>query len=191
VQRLPDLDLRALTPAQRSVFDAIQQGPRGRRPGGVPLIGPYAVWVRAPEVGMATQALGAAVRFGSGLPEDLKEVSICTVGAYYRARFEFAAHQRLAIAAGVDAEPLERLRRGAAPLFDGDRALVYEITAALLEQHRLDDDLYRRALERFGEQQLIELVTIVGYYCLVSLTLNAFDVPLASGMSDPFPEQET
>jgi len=61
------------------------------------------------------------------------------------------------------------------------------VTIALLEHHRLDDDLYARARERLGQTELIELVTIVGYYCLVSLTLNAFEVPLADGMTDPFP----
>ena len=80
MSRLSDLDPENLTPAQKSVIDAIQAGPRGRRVG---LIGPYGVWVRAPEVGLAAQALGAAVRFATELAENLKEVAICTVGAFH------------------------------------------------------------------------------------------------------------
>jgi 4-carboxymuconolactone decarboxylase len=186
--RLKHLERSDLDPDQMAVLEAIQGGPRGRRQGGVGLVGPYGVWVRAPSIGMATQALGAAVRFESTLAEALKEVAICTVGAFYRSKFEFAAHRTLAIAAGVDEAALERLRVGEAPRFAGDEALAHEVTITLLTTHRLDDELYTRAMDRLGESGLIELVTVVGYYCLVSLTLNAFQIPLARTMADPFPD---
>jgi 4-carboxymuconolactone decarboxylase len=188
VSRLKSLEPTDLSAEQRAVLDAIQSGPRGSRQGSVGLVGPYGVWVRAPVIGMATQALGATARFETSLPASLKEVAICTVGAFYHAKFEFAAHRRLAVAAGVDDAALERLRSGEAPDFAGDAALVHALTSALLGQHRLDDVLYARARDRFGESALIELVTIIGYYCLISLTLNAFEVPIASNMTDPFPD---
>jgi 4-carboxymuconolactone decarboxylase len=185
--RLKHVERSDLDPDQMAVLEAIQGGPRGSRQGGVGLVGPYGVWVRAPRIGMATQALGAAVRFETALAETLKEVAICTVGAFYHSKFEFAAHHALAVAAGVDGAALERLRLGEAPRFVGDEALVHEVTITLLAAHRLDNELYTRAVGRFGESGLIELVTIVGYYCLVSLTLNAFQIPLARTMTDPFP----
>lgn len=182
--RLPPLDEDRLDDDQRAVLAALRAGPRGA---GVGLVGPFGVWVRAPAVGGPTQALGAAVRYATSLADDVREVAICTVGAHYHARFEFAAHRALAEQAGVAAAALERLRDGNAPGFDGAQDLAWRVARSLLEQHRLDDTLYAEAGATFGEAGLVELVTTIGYYCLVSLTLNAFDVPLTAAMADPWP----
>jgi 4-carboxymuconolactone decarboxylase len=138
---------------------------------------------------MAIQALGAAARFESTLPDNVMEVAICTVGAFYHAKFEFAAHKNLALTAGVSAEQLERMRVGESPAFHGAEDLAYRVAEALLNQHRIDSKTYDEALAQFGERGLIELVSIVGYYCMVSLTLNAFEVPLSADMEDPFPDE--
>ncbi len=189
MNRLEPLDIDALTPEQQAVLDAMQSGPRGGRHGRLGLIGPFGVWVRSPIVGNAAQAFGAVVRFESQLPENVKEVAICTVGAHFHAKFEFAAHGPMAVAAGVSEGAVEAIRRGESPtLEDGVENLSYEIATALLTDHRMSDSLYSRARETFSENELIELVTIIGYYCLVSLTLNAFDIPLANTMTDPFPD---
>lgn len=185
--RLTPLTEADLDEAQRTFLERLNQGPRGSR-GRIGLIGPYGVWARAPHVGEPAQQLGAALRFGTSLPENIKEVAICTVGAFHRARFEFAAHRRLAIQAGVDEAALERLRLGEPPDFTGDEALAHAFTDALLREHRPSRAQYDQARSEFGEAGLVELVTLVGYYCLISHTLNAFDVDLVDGMDDPFPE---
>ena len=185
MSRLPPITESDLDPAQRAVLDAIQGGPRGN----MGLVGPFGVYVRAPGVGNAAQALGAAVRFQSELPENVKEVAICTVGAFFHSRFEFAAHAKLAAKAGVSEAVIESLRRGETPAFDDRReAVAHKVTATLLAHHRVDDATYAEARDALGETGLIELVATVGYYCLVSLTLNLFQVPLREDMSDPFPE---
>ena len=185
MSRLSPLSESDLTPQQRVVFDAIRDGPRGARG----LVGPFGVYVRAPGVGNAAQALGAAVRFGTELPENVKEVAICTVGAFFRSRFEFAAHAALARRAGVAESVLEALRTGDAPAFDDDHErIAHTVTRQLLERHRVDDATYAEAEATLGETQLVELVATVGYYCLVSLTLNLFQVPLGDDMADPFPD---
>lgn len=191
--RLAPLAAEDLDADQRAVYDAIQNSPRGAslRSGsaGIGLIGPFGLWVRAPQIGQAAQALGAAVRFGATLAADAREVAICTVGAHYRAKFEFAAHGPMALAAGVPGAVVDAIRRGAEPDFtDPAQALAYRVARSLLTDHRLDDDRYRLAVATFGETGTIELVTTVGYYCLISLSLNAFEIPLAAGMSDPFTE---
>ncbi len=185
--RLPALEASALTPAQKAVFDAIQQGPRGAGGRAVGMAGPFGVWVRAPRVGGAIQALGAAVRYDTTLAANVREVAICSVGVFHRARFEFVAHRRLALEAGVDAAKLERLRTEDDPGFTGSEGVAYRVAIELLNDHRIDEELYAEAHAEFGEEGLIELVTTVGYYCLVSLTLNAFEVPLPEGSEDPFP----
>jgi len=183
--RLDTLDPEQLNDAQREVYDAIQSGPRGK----MPLVGPFAVWVRSPTIGNAVQTLGGVARFGTDLTEDVKEVAICTVGAHYHAKFEFAAHARLARNAGVDSEAVDALQAGAAPSFPNDeQATAHAVAKQLVEQHRIQDETYAKAVDLFGEARLIELVSIIGYYTLVSFTLNAFEVPLGDNMDDPFPD---
>lgn len=190
--RLPEITPEELTEPQRAVYDALRGGPRSTATSNLVsrgLPGPYGVWVRAPSIGGPTQELGVAVRFRSGLPENVKEAAICTVGAHYKAKFEFAAHERLALAAGVEQHHLDALRTGQPAGFTGAEAIAHSVAAELLETHRVSDDTYAAALAEFGTEGVIELVTTVGYYCLISLTLNAFDVPLPSEWEDPFTDE--
>lgn len=188
MSRLPPLDEAGLTTEQRAVLDAVNAGPRAQSGRRIGLIGPFGVWARAPAVGMAAQALGATIRYRTELPDNVREIAICTVGAHHRAKFEFAAHAPLAIAAGVAQESIDAIRTGNEPeLTDTKERLAYRIATELLRQHRLSDSTYDDAMVAFGEAALIELVSVVGYYCMVSLTLNAFEVPLLESMTDPFP----
>ena len=191
INRLDPLQPTELSPEQQALADQINNGPRGNNRGDIATVGPFGVWLRAPAIGQAAQALGSAVRFNSSLPENVKEVAICTVGAHYQAKFEFAAHGALARRADVAPEVVEALRVNGNPSFsDAGEALAWKVTRALLIEHRIEQPLYDTASEHFGEQALVELVTTIGYYCAISLTLNAFDVQLAEGMQDPFPSQE-
>lgn len=188
MSRLTPLTEDELNDEQKAFLDGLNQGPRGAR-GRLGLIGPYGVWARAPHVGEPAQRLGAALRFETTLPENIKEVAICTVGAFHRARFEFAAHRRLALRAGVSEAAIDRLQAGEPPLLEGEEAIAHALTDQLLRKHRLSPATYDSARSAFGEAGLIELVSLVGYYCLISHTLNAFEVDLVDGMEDPFPER--
>lgn len=187
--RLKPLAEQDLDDEQRAFLDRLNEGPRGARQGRIGLIGPYGVWARAPHVGEAAQRLGAALRFGTSLPENIKEVAICTVGAFHRARFEFAAHRRLALRAGVADAALDRLQAGEPPDLEGDEAVAHALTDELLRRHRPCQATFDLASRTFGEAGLIELVTLIGYYGLVSYTLNMFEVDLLEGMVDPFPDE--
>ena len=185
MSRLSKLTVEGMTPEQREVHDAIAGGPRGA----MGLVGPFGVYVRAPGVGNPAQALGAAVRFNTALPENLKEIGICVVGAHYRAKFEFAAHAELAKKAGVDAKIVEAIRTGETPSFTrDDERIVHQLSTELIHTGRISDPTYSAGRDAIGETQLIELVAALGYYSLVSLVLNAFEIPLREGMKDPFPE---
>jgi 4-carboxymuconolactone decarboxylase len=187
--RLSPIDRDNLTPEQNAVLNTIEAGPRGEGRPGIGLIGPFGAWVRAPSIGDPVQALGSAIRFGTSLPENVKEVAICTVGAYYRSRFEFSAHRALAIRAGVAAEHLDQLIAGEEADFSGTELIAHTIASQMLNQHGLLDETYQTGLTAFTEAGMIELVTTIGYYCLISLTLNSFQIPLEPGMTDPFPDQ--
>ena len=188
MSQLEALALDQLTEDQLAVLNAINGGPRG---GGTPigLVGPFGVWVRAPRIGMAVQALGGVARFETSIAEDVKEVAICVVGAHYQAKFEFAAHARLAQAAGVDTAAIENIRVGRVPVLEGAQWVAWSVATELMDAHHLSDATFTRAISQWNEEGLIELVSIVGYYCLVSLTLNAFDVPVLGNMEDPFPAE--
>lgn len=181
--RLPEVDLDALTNDQQALYNALSTRPEVQRSG---LVGPFAVWMHAPQMGAAMEQLGQAVRFDASLPANVTEVAICTVGAFYRSPFEFAAHKVMAVNAGVAASKLDRLAAGRDPGFEGDEATAHVAATELLADHRLSEQTSADIDERFGPTGAVELVTTIGYYVLVSLTLNGFDVPLADGMADPF-----
>jgi 4-carboxymuconolactone decarboxylase len=186
--RLAPIERDELNDQQRTVLEAIENGPRAAGRPDIGMIGPFAAWVRAPNVGQAIQRVGEAIRFNTSLASNVQEVAICTVGAHHRSRFEFSAHRALAIKAGVSEQSLDQLATGERPDFIGDEQLSYSVTSQMLNQHRILDDTYAHGLEVFGETSMIELVATVGYYCLISLTLNAFEIPLEPEMRDPFPE---
>jgi 4-carboxymuconolactone decarboxylase len=183
--RLSEINEAELTPEQQKVLSAMRSGPRG---GSVALEGPFGVWVRAPKIGMAVQAVGAAARYETSLDDAVRELAICVVGGHYKAKFEFAIHRAIAEQAGVSAAALDAIQVGSEPkLDDPAQALCYRVAHLLSTQHRLDDATYAEAISTFGEEGLIELVSVIGYYVLVSMTLNAFEVPIRAGMTDPFP----
>jgi len=153
------------------------------------LIGPFNAFVHAPDVGRRLSSLGGHLRFKTSLERRLSEVAICTTGAYWQSEFEFYAHGPMAIEHGVAESAIEAMRAGETPTFErDDERIVYEVTMQLLERHRVDDDLYAAAAELVGEQGMVELVGTVGYYCLISLTLNLFQVGLPAGAAPSWPD---
>jgi 4-carboxymuconolactone decarboxylase len=190
---LPD----ELDESQRTVYDAIVGGPRaaGRgaaglsRPDGS-LVGPFNAFLHAPALGDKIQATGAVARFGTELPRRLGELAILCVAKEWMAQFEWWAHARLAKAEGLDDEVIEAIRMGDEPPFAEEAELcVYAFAKELLgPAHRVPTVLYRRAVDLLGERQVVELVGIIGYYCLVSGILNTFAVELPEGVDAPFDE---
>lgn len=170
-----DLDAEA-----RTLRDALVGSGRGDivDPDGA-LVGPFNAWLHAPEVGLGLSSLGATLRFGTSIERRLTEVAIITVGARWKAEFEFWAHARMARQHGVADAVIEAIAAGQVPLFDRrDEETVHAVAAQLVGSGRIEPATYQAAEELLGRRGLVELVTLCGYYCLVSLTLNAFEVPL-------------
>lgn len=197
--RLALLPREALDDAQRALFDAIVDGPRsegGRlRPfltypdGG--LVGPFNAWLRSPALGAALDRVGIAFRHEVSLPRRARELAILVSARRWRARFEWVAHAAYARREGVPEDAIEAIRRGQAPkLADPTDRVVHALATQLLERHALDDATYAEARERLGETALVELVSLLGFYQLVSMTLEAFRVPLPPGVPDPFADTE-
>jgi 4-carboxymuconolactone decarboxylase len=179
--RVDDLNLEALSAEQRRVYDVIVAGPRGA------VQGPLRVWLQSAALAERAQALGAFCRFGTSLPPRLTELAILVTGAYWQARFEWHAHAPLALKAGLDPDAIEAIRTGRSPQWAReDEAAVYAFAHELTWTRQVSDPVYARALKSLGLTSLVELVGILGYYTLISMTINAFEVPLPAGTSDPF-----
>lgn len=180
--RLDPLDLNNLSPEQKAVADAIVSGPRGG------LRGPFEAWLRAPDLAQRAQMLGEYCRFGTSLPRDLSELAILITGKHWRAQFEFWAHARLAREAGLDEEIIEAVRTGARPPFGSTKQeALYDFVTEYLRTNRASDATYARVLAEFGERGVVEIIGVVGYYGLVSMTFNVFEVTLPPGEPDPLP----
>ena len=184
------------TAAQREVIDAIAGGDRGRgrsleslldERGG--LAGPFNAWVHRPDLGIVAQGLGERLRFHGTLPGAAREIAILTVGAKWMAEYEWWAHTRVGRREGVSDGTIDAIHRGERPLLaDPAEQAAYNFTAALLATGRVEPALYEATRAAVGDGGLVELVTLAGYYTLVSFTLNAFDVALPAGEHSAFTE---
>lgn len=184
MSRIPELPIESLSPEQRKVHDAIVAGPRGA------IQGPLNIWLRSPKMAERAQELGAFCRYQTSLPKRLSELAILITGASWKAGFEWFVHAPIGIAAGLDSDAVEAIRTGADPEFARtDEAALYEFTRELLEKRRVSDATYERAVTELGTLGVVELVGIVGYYALISMTIVAFKVPLPQGEPEPFPER--
>jgi 4-carboxymuconolactone decarboxylase len=178
--RLAPIDLAKISPEQKKVADAIVSGPRGG------LRGPFEPWLRSPVLADRAQKLGEYCRFNNSLPRDLSELAICLIGRHFKAQFEFYAHARLAKEAGLSADIVEAIRVRATPPFKRDvEKVVYDFVTEYLDTNRVAASNYKRAVDAFGEQGVVDLVGVCGYYMLVSMTLNVFEVPLPPGEPEP------
>ena len=179
--RTPEIVYAELDADQRRVYDAIIAGPRGQ------VQGPLKVWLQSADLADRAQALGAFCRFGTSLPPRLSELAIITTGAHWRAGFEWFAHAPIAMKAGIDPAAVEAIRTGKTPQFArADEAAVHAFARELIERRRVSEQTYGRVVDELGLKAVVELVGILGYYSLVSLTLNAFEVPVPPGAPDPF-----
>ena len=191
--RLTPLTRDQLDDEQAEVWDGLIEN-RGRGleligPDGS-MIGPFNAFVHAPKVGKRLSSLGGLLRFRTSLERRLSEVAICTVGAHWHAEFEFWAHAPMAVEHGVSESVIDALRAGRTPEFErDDERIVYQIVTQLLNDHRVDEATFAAGKELLGDLGLVELVSTAGYYCLISMTLNLFDVELPAGVERRWPER--
>ncbi|UCH49574.1 MAG: carboxymuconolactone decarboxylase family protein [Betaproteobacteria bacterium] len=183
MSRIPELKPNTMTAAQKEVVELITSGPHQQ------VMGPYPAWLQSPELARRTRSLSEYLRFQSTPPKRLAEIAILITGRHWKAEFEFYAHAELARKAGVEEPIIEALAAGKRPDFaNNDDEIVYDLCTEMLDTRRVSDATYKRALEAFGMQTLVELVAMMGYYCMVSVTLNAFEAPLPPGEPSPFPD---
>ena len=180
-ERMAEIPLDQMTPAQRTVADAIMSGPRKR------MSGPFNAWLRSPELADRLQKVGEYVRFNTSLDKRLNEMAIIMTAQYWGSQYEWYAHAPLAIKAGLDPEIVAALGAGNKPeKMKDDEALVWEFTTQLRRDHGVNEAIYAKAVEKFGENGVIDLVAVNGYYDVVAMTLNVAHVSPPANAELPF-----
>jgi 4-carboxymuconolactone decarboxylase len=173
--RVEDLQPESLTPEQKAIHDRIA----GSRGGTVR--GPFAIWLRQPKIADAADRLGTTLRNGE-LDQRLFEIMVLVVARHWSAQYEWFAHARHALACGISPAAIEAIRQhGKAEFEREDERLVYELVTEMNETRTLSQATYDRAVAMLGLDQVIELITALGFYTMVAIMLNGFDAPVPGG----------
>jgi len=173
-----------LTPEQKEVVSEVLAGIRSSVPK------PVYAWMRNPEFARRAQKLGELLRFQTILAKHESELAILICGAHWASHYEWTAHRKIALEAGLDPKTIADLAAGREPFVRDEREeIVYQVASTLLRTRRLPDQLYGKGRDVLTERGMVELVGILGYYSLISLTINAFELGLpehvAQELNDP------
>jgi 4-carboxymuconolactone decarboxylase len=182
----PDLQLRGdrfkpltwdeLTPPQKVMAEHLMMGERGG------MVGPFNVALRSPEMGDLAQRLGAQLRFHSSLSNKLDEFAIIMVARFWSAQFEWAAHHRAAVAAGLSPAIIDAVAVGKRPpSMQPDEEVLYNYANELLQTRQVSDANFKAAVDKFGERGVVDLTGLMGYYCWVAMMLDIDRYPVPEG----------
>jgi 4-carboxymuconolactone decarboxylase len=179
MSRMPPLAEEAMTDPQRKRFHELWQL-RGERPGG-----PGSFWIRSPAISEAAEPMRQQMERKAGVPKALSELAMLVAARHWSTPFAWGRHEPQAIKAGIDPAAVSAIRAGRPPQFDDERAgLVHDMSWELLRTGGLSDALYARAASAFTEPQLVEMVSEIGYACLVALANATFAPDPPPGIVD-------
>jgi len=174
--RFQPLTYDKLTPEQKAMVEHLLAGERGG------MNGPFNVTLRSPEMGDVAQKLGAQLRFHSSLPNRLNEMAILMTARFWNAQYEWSAHKKNALTAGLSPAVIESIATGKRPAsMQPDEEAVYNFGDELLRTREVSDRVFKAAVDRFGERGVVDLTGVMGYYCFVSMMLNIDRYPLPDG----------
>lgn len=171
MSRLSPLDPERMTDEQRRVYEEIVQGPRGS------VRGPFLVLLKSPEIASRMQRVGEYLRFMCTLPARLRMLAVLVTARAWTAQYEWQVHVRQALKAGLDKEIIVDIAARRPPsALKPDEATVYNFCTELQEKKRVSDSAFRAALDLLGEQGVVELTVLNGYFTAVAMALNVFEV---------------
>ena len=179
-QRLPAPNPTDYDAKQQEIHDTIASGPRGG------VRGPLAVWLHRPELAAKAQDLGRYCRYDTMLPVVLSELAILVTGRVFVSEYEWQIHKGFALEAGLSPTIIEAIRMNQTPNFDdAAQEVVHDVARSVHETRGVDDALYTRATSILGEPTLVDLIGLLGYYTLISITINVFRIPPAGLNPEP------
>ena len=174
--RMPPIAAEKMTADQKK---AAEEFAAGR---GYIARGPFAVMLRSPEVMLRAKAMGDYLRFRNVLPKRVSEMVILITAREWTQQYEWAYHYGFALEEGLAKSTIEAIAEGRRPEgMKEDEAAIYDFCTQLHRNRNVDDAAFNRVKALFGEQGVIDLVIVSGYYVAVSMTLNVAQVPVPDG----------
>jgi len=179
-ERLPMPPLDKMDEAQRAAVQTLIDGPRKG------VYGPFLPLLRSPVLLDRVAGLGETLRFHGVLDARIRELVICVAARHVSNQFEWVMHAPLAVKAGVAAAAIEALRDGARPRdLAPDEEDAVDFAKELLATNGVSDLVYGAALGRWGEQGVVELTALLGYFVMVSWLMNVARTPAQANASGP------
>jgi 4-carboxymuconolactone decarboxylase len=174
--RFKPLTYDEMTAAQKTMVEHLIAGPRGG------VNGPFNVLLRSPEIGDLGQEFGGAARFKSSLPQRLYEEAILITARYWTAQYEWQAHHRSALQAGLSAAICDAIAAGRRPAgMQKDEEALYNFVSELLNTKKVSDATFTAAKSIFGERGIVDIIAVTGWYNIVSMMLNVDRYPVLDG----------
>jgi 4-carboxymuconolactone decarboxylase len=184
--RMPEIPAEKMTDAQKKAASEFAEGR------GYAVRGPFAAMLRSPEVMLRAKAMGDYVRFKTTIPVRLNELAIIITARQWTQNYEWQAHRPLAEKAGLRPEITQAIADGRRPIgMAEDEEIVYDFSMELHANKSVSDATYKRALEKFGEQGIIDLTAANAYYTFNAMMLNVARTALpakARAELEPFPK---
>jgi 4-carboxymuconolactone decarboxylase len=180
-QEETEMRLKLLSPGemnehQKQTYDESIAGKRGKPPP------PMMAWLNSPEMARHATRLGEQLRFNTLFPPKLSEIAILVTARHWTSHYEWFAHKRLALKAGLDPKIVDDIRDRRTPKFDDPKGqIVYDVAKSLHDGHGVSKTLYDEAVKLVGERGIVEIIGLCGYYTIVSMTLNTFEFGLPEG----------
>jgi len=174
--RFKPLSYDEMTPAQKTMIEHLLSGPRAGANG------PFNVLLRSPEMGDLAQQFGASTRFKSSVPAKLNELAIIITARYWTSQYEWQAHHRAALQAGLAPAIADAIAQGRRPAgMQKDEEAVYNFCSELLKTKQVSDATFNAAKDVVGERGVVDLIGVMGWYNMVSMLLNTDRYPVPEG----------
>jgi 4-carboxymuconolactone decarboxylase len=178
--RMPPIPADKWTEAQKKAAEEITSGPRKE------LVGPFIPLLRSPEYMSRLQKVGEYLRYKTNLGSGISEFVILLIARHYTQQFEWYSHQELATKAGIHADTLKAISEGRRPAsMTPDEEMVYDYVLELLLHQSVSDAAYAKILGRFGEQGVIDITGLCGYYTTLGMLMNVARTPVPPGVTPP------
>jgi len=180
-ERMGEIAPGKMTEAQQKIAAEIAAGPRGALRGG-----PFGVMLRSPDLLGPAQRVGEYLRFRCPLDRRIIEIVTCMTARHLTQQYEWFAHSKEALAAGLKAETVEAIAQyRRPPAMAPDEEIVYDFVSELLATKGVSDTTYDRAVGKFGERGIVDIVGMVGYYQLIGLQMNVARTAIPDGKPEP------
>ena len=175
--RFAPLTYQTMTPAQKKMFENLISGERRGA------AGPFNVLLRSPEMGDLAQQFGASMRFHSTIPSKLNELAIIITARHWTSHYEWYAHKRAALQAGLNPAIVDAIATGRRPSgMQADEQAVYNFATEILQTKQMSDKTLAATKAAFGERGVVDLLGVIGWYQFVSSLLNTDQYPLPEGI---------